>query len=203
VDTEPDTDTETAAEVAVALLDPAASRDAALMQQLTDLVNDVYAVAEEGLWQPGTPRTTTAEMAGLVAAGEIAVATAPDATVVGSIRLHRIAPDTSEFGMLVADPDRRGTGVGRALVAFAERSGREQGLRAIQLELLVPREWRHPSKDFLAAWYERIGYRIVRLGRIEDAHPHLAPFLATACDVQVREKPLGGLTIRGAASSRK
>ena len=103
--------------------------------------------------------------------------------------------------MLVAAPDRRGAGIGRALVAFAERTSRDQGLRALQLELLVPRDGRHPSKDFLATWYERIGYRIIRLGRIEDAHPHLAPFLATACDVQVREKALGGLTARGAASS--
>jgi GNAT superfamily N-acetyltransferase len=195
------TGTDTVAEVAVAKLDPAASRDAALVQQLTDLVNEVYAVAEEGLWQDGTPRTTTTEIAGLVAAGEIAVATVPDGTVVGSVHLHRVAADTSELGMLVAAPDRRGAGIGRALVAFAERTSREQGLRAIQLELLVPREWRHPSKDFLAAWYGRIGYPIVRIGRIDDAHPHLAPFLATPCDVQVREKPLDGRTNRGAASS--
>jgi ribosomal protein S18 acetylase RimI-like enzyme len=201
VDTETAADADTAAEVAVELLDPAASQEAALVQQLTDLVNDVYAVAEKGLWQDGTPRTTTTEIAGLVAAGEIAVATAPDGTVVGSIHLHRIAPDTSEFGMLVAAPDRRGAGIGRALVAFAERTSREQGLRAIQLELLVPREGRHPSKELLAEWYGRIGYPIVRIGRIDDAHPHLAPFLATPCDVQVREKPLGGLTTRGAASS--
>jgi GNAT superfamily N-acetyltransferase len=188
-------------EVAVELLDPAAGRDAALVQQLTDLVNDVYAVAEKGLWQDGTPRTTTTEVAGLVAAGEIAVARAAGGRIVGSVRLRRVAPDTAEFGMLVAAPDQRGRGIGRALVAFAERTSREQGLRAIRLELLVPRHWRHPGKDFLAAWYGRIGYPVVRLGRIDDAHPHLAPFLATPCDVEVREKSLGDLTTRGAASS--
>ena len=92
--------------------------------------------------------------------------------------------------MLVAAPEQRGTGIGRALVAFAEQRSRERGLRAMQLELLVPRDWRHPSKEFLKAWYGRIGYRIVRTGSIDDAHPHLAPLLATPCDLQVYEKPL-------------
>ena len=64
--------------------------------------------------------------------------------------------------MLVAAPEQRGTGVGRALVDFAERHSRERGLRAIQLELLVPRAWRHPSKEFLKAWYGRSGYRLIR-----------------------------------------
>ena len=92
--------------------------------------------------------------------------------------------------MLVAAPQQRGTGIGRALVDFAERHSRERGLRAIQLELLVPRAWRHPSKEFLKAWYRRRGYRLIRTGRIDDAHPQLAPLLATPCDLAVHEKPL-------------
>jgi hypothetical protein len=103
------------------------------VQQLTDLVNEVYAVAEKGLWQDGTPRTTTTEIAGLVAAGEIAVATAPDGTVVGSIHLHRIAPDTSELGLLVAAPDRRATGIGLtfrcAVSSEGMRGRRDRGSR--------------------------------------------------------------------------
>ena len=92
--------------------------------------------------------------------------------------------------MLVSDLDRRGTGIGRALVAFAERHSRERGRRAMQLELLVPLEWRHPSKEFLKEWYGRLGYRRVRTGSVEDAHPLLAPLLATPCRVEVYEKPL-------------
>jgi hypothetical protein len=29
----------------------------------------------------------------------------------------------------------------------------------MQLEVLVPRQWSHRSKEFLKAWYTRIGYR--------------------------------------------
>jgi GNAT superfamily N-acetyltransferase len=177
------------AAVAVRLLRAADSRDARLVDQVTSLVNDVYATAESGLWRDGAPRTTAAELAELIRAEQIAVATR-HGQIAGSVRLHDVAEDLSEFGMLVAAPDHRGTGVGRALVAFAEEHSRERGLRAIQLELLVPRAWRHPSKEFLKAWYGRLGYRPVRTGSIDDAHPHLAPLLATPCDLDVYEKPL-------------
>jgi GNAT superfamily N-acetyltransferase len=174
---------------AIGLLQAADSHDARLVDELTGLINGVYATAESGLWRDGATRTTASEVAELIAARQIAVATR-DGRIVGSVRIHDVADDTSEFGILVAAPDQRGTGVGRALLDFAEGQSRERGLRAIQLELLVPRTWRHPSKEFLKSWYGRRGYRLVRTGSMDDAYPHLAPLLATACDLTVYEKPL-------------
>ena len=175
--------------IAVRVLDSAVSHDARLVDQLTGLINGVYATAESGLWRDGTTRTTASELGELIAAGQIAVATR-DGHIAGAVRIHDVADDASEFGMLVAASDQRSTGVGRALLAFAEQHSRERGLRAMQLELLVPRTWRHPSKEFLKAWYGRSGYRLIRTTTIDDAHPHLAPMLATPCDVEVHEKPL-------------
>jgi len=175
--------------IAVRLLEAAVSDDAALVAHLTDLVNDVYATAESGLWRDGAMRTKASELAGLIRAREIAVATR-DGHIMGSVRIHEVSDDTSEFGMLVAAPSHRNTGVGRALVDFAERHSRGRGLRAIQLELLVPRGWSHPTKEFLKAWYGRRGYRIIRTGSVDDAYPHLAPLLATPCNLEVHEKPL-------------
>ncbi len=60
----------------------------------------------------------------------------------------------------------------------------------MQLELLVPREWRHPSKQFLKESYGRLGYRLLHTRGIDDAHPQLAPLLATPCELEVYEKPL-------------
>ncbi len=175
--------------IAVRELEPEASQDAALVDQLTGLVTEVYATAESGLWREGTVRTTPSELAGLIAAGEIAVATRGGG-IAGVVQVHDVASDTSAFGMLAADPEQRGAGVGRALVDFAERQGRERGLRAMQLELLLPRTWSHPSKEFLKAWYGRLGYRLVRTTTMQEAYPHLAPLLATPCDLEIREKPL-------------
>jgi len=176
-------------EVRVELLDAADARDARFVEWLTGLVNDVYTTAERGLWREGARRTTTAEVRSLIAGGEIAVAIR-GGRILGSMRFHLVADDASEFGMLVAAPEQRGTGVGRALVDFAERRSRELGLRAVGLELLLPLGWRHPVKEFLRAWYGRRGYRFVRAGAMRDAYPELAPLLATPCDLAVYEKPL-------------
>jgi GNAT superfamily N-acetyltransferase len=185
---------ETKPQTAIQLLDPAASGDKDLVADLTGLINLVYAKAEQGLWRTGTPRTTPVELAGLIAAGEIAVA-GRNGQLAGSIRIHDVSPDVTESGLLVAAPKYRGTGVGRALVDFAQRSARERGMRAMQLELLVPRAWRHPSKEFLAAWYGRSGYRVIHTRSIHDAYPHLAQLLTTPCDPMVYEKPLGAWAV--------
>lgn len=171
-------------------LEPAAAaEDTGLINDLTALVNRVYAVAEDGLWADGTPRTTPAEMAELLAAEQIAVARV-DGRIAGAVRIQRMDSGESEFGMLVADPAHRGTGIGRELVRFAERWSREQSLDTMQLEVLIPRHWVHPSKEFLKAWYTRIGYRPVRTGQFEESYPGLAPSLATPCDFVIYQKTL-------------
>jgi GNAT superfamily N-acetyltransferase len=176
-------------DITLRLLAPADGDDARVVDRLTGLVNDVYATAESGLWHDGATRTTATELAQLIRAREIVVATR-QGRIVGSVRLHDVAADVSEFGLLVAAPDQRHTGVGRALLDFAERHSRERGLRAIRLDLLVPRDRAHPSKEFLKAWYGRRGYRLVRTGTIDGAYPHLAPLLVTPCDLEIHEKPL-------------
>jgi GNAT superfamily N-acetyltransferase len=175
--------------IAVELLEAERAEDAALVARLAGMINGVYATAERGLWREDAMRTTAPEVAGLIAAGEIAVATRRG-ELAGSVRLRDVAADASELGMLAAADRHRGTGVGRALVDFAEGSSRDRGLRAIRLELLLPRTWRHPSKEALKAWYGRRGYRLVGSGTIDAAHPHLAPLLATPCELAVYEKPL-------------
>lgn len=163
--------------------------DAALVGSIAALVNRVYDEAEAGLWRPGAERTSPAEIAALIADGQIATARDGD-RVVGSVRLQSLDADTAEFGMLAADPELRGRGIGRRLVAFAEALAAERGARTMQLELLVPTTWIHPSKEFLRDWYERIGYRVVRTGHLAELSPDLAALLATECDLIVFHKPL-------------
>ena len=152
-------------------------------------VNRVYDEAEAGLWRPGAERTTPAEIVALIRRGEIVTARWGD-VVVGSVRVQRLDPETAEFGMLAADPGRRGLGIGRALVAYAEQVVAERGARTMQLEVLVPTSWTHPSKEFLRAWYGRLGYRVARVGHLAEMYPELAPRLATECDLLVFHKPL-------------
>jgi GNAT superfamily N-acetyltransferase len=163
--------------------------DAGLAERLAELVNDVYAVAESGMWREGVKRTTPDELATEIRAGQVIVATRCD-EVLGCVRVRDIADDTSEFGILAAASSARGTGVGNALLDFAERRARERGMHAMQLELMVPREWSHPSKEFLKGWYGRRGYELIGTRDLGTAYPQLIPLLATPCDLQVREKRL-------------
>ncbi|WP_162001772.1 GNAT family N-acetyltransferase [Streptomyces violaceusniger] len=165
------------------------AEDLDLMSALTSLINEVYEVAEEGLWAPGTTRTSRQEVTSLTQAGEIMVAWLHD-ELSGCVRVQQLSAGICEFGMLAAAPKQRGIGVGRELVRCAEQYGREAGLDVMQLELLVPREWSHPSKEFLAAWYERIGYQVFRIGSIDESYPELAPGLATPCDFVIYHKNL-------------
>ena len=175
--------------IEIELLPPAAHADAALMERISELANEVYAVAEAGLWTDGATRTSVGEIAELTRAGEIVVARL-GGQVVGCVRVQRLDERTSEFGMLCADPSHRGVGIGRELIRFVERSAHADGMGTMQLELLVPRDWIHPSKQFLAEWYSRIGYRVARTGTIDELYPDLAPLLATSCDFVIYRKEL-------------
>lgn len=178
--------------VAVEMVAPGAAGDVAAIGRLADLVNRVYAVAEDGLWADGWTRTSAPDIARLVAAGEIAVARHGDhdQDVVGIVRVRHLDHEVGEFGMLAADPAVRGKGIGRDLVDFAEDRCRRHGRTVMQLELLVPRARVHPGKASLDAWYSRLGYRPVHVGAVADTHPQLAPLLATPCDVVTYRKPL-------------
>ncbi len=175
--------------VDIELLPAAAARDGDLVGEITGLVNRVYTVAEEGLWLARVTRTTTTDMAEMIGAWQIAVARI-DRHIVGAVRIQQLDATKGEFGMLVADPARRGEGVGRELVTFAEQLTRQRGLAVMQLELLVPREWTHPNKEMLHAWYTRMGYRPVRSGTIDESYPTLAPLLSTPCDFVIYHKDL-------------
>jgi hypothetical protein len=60
----------------------------------------------------------------------------------------------------------------------------------MRLEILTPRHWTHPSKNFLRQWYCRIGYAPQTTNRFESMHPELVPELATECDFTVWHKSL-------------
>lgn len=176
-------------DVVVDRLPPESAANSALMGTLSAMVNEVYAEAERGLWRDGADRTSATELAELTAAGRIVVASVDD-EVIGCVRVDRLANDLGEFGMLAADPRRRGAGIGRELVRFAERTSLAEGCARMQLELLVPREWKHPTKEFLAAWYGRLGYRLTHVGEAAEYLPELAPLLATTCDFRLYHKDL-------------
>ena len=76
------------------------------------------------------------------------------------------------------------------LVQAVEEWARSRKRRTIRLELLTPRSWTHPSKEFLQGWYKRIGYAPQFTEPFEKMYPELLGELATDCDFTVWHKQL-------------
>lgn len=167
----------------------ASADDLERVAAIAELINIAYDEAEAGLWTAGARRTSSDEVAQLIRLQELVTARTGD-RLVGVVRVQRLGEELAEFGMLAADPERRGLGIGRDLVAFAERWAGERECSEMQLELLVPAMWSHPSKEFLRAWYTRIGYRHARTSELAELYPELARQLATTCDLEVYRKGL-------------
>ena len=176
--------------VAVALLDGAAAADAGLVAALRDVVNEAYVRGEAGLWRAGAQRISSDDLRALIASGQLAAAH-EDGQVVGCVRVTSLDARTAELGLLAVAGERAGSGVGRALMAFAHDLARERGHTAMRLTLLVPHEGTHPYKVRLDEWYRRQGYRAIARADFAATHPEPAAFLAVACDLVTFERALG------------
>jgi GNAT superfamily N-acetyltransferase len=167
----------------------ASDLDPAYVERLSRLVNEVYDDAESGMFRRRGTRTHPARIEALLRARSLILAEL-DGELVGSVNVDLPEEGVGEFGMLVADLRCRGLGIGSALVERAEAWAREQGCHTMRLQLLTPRTWQHPSKEFLKGWYSRLGYRPRASEPFERAYPELVPELATECDFTVWEKAL-------------
>ncbi len=173
----------------VELLKSSAAGDEALVAQVARVINRAYALGEAGLWAEGATRIAPAEVEQAIRDGDMFVARLGD-SVAGAAYLRPLDTSSADLGLISADPDARGRGIGRALIRAAEELARSRGTTAMQLELLVPQGWVHTDKERLRAWYSRQGYRVVRTAPFEEVAAHLEPDLATPCEFLIFRKPL-------------
>ncbi|KAF7310413.1 Triacylglycerol lipase [Mycena chlorophos] len=186
-----------------------ADSDPALVSRLTAIVNAAY-LTEANIFVDGYKRVNEDEMREIIRAGELAVAFAGEegtSNAVGCIRIMPVYKSDSgsesaeranasieayEFGLLANDDSVRGSGLGRALVDFAEDFSRKAGMKEMQLALLVPLwiQGGHPFKNRLHEWYTRMGYKVVRIDALEEHYPELAKLLLGKCDYTVYRKLL-------------
>ena len=163
--------------------------EASKIKQLMDLINAVYDDAESGMWKRLGTRTNPGEVERLLRNQALILAEL-DGMLVGAVKVNLLNNGIGEFGMLVANRNQRGKGIGSALVDRAEHWARGMACHTMRLEILTPRNWIHPSKEFLKQWYSRIGYTPQASEPFETLHPELVPELATECDFTVWHKSL-------------
>ena len=154
------------------------------IQSLCDLINLVYREAEDGLLMPESKRIFTNDLRLLLENKELLVAI-DNGKIIGCVKITLIDDDHAMFGMLVTCQEYRGSGIGGKLVAAAEQWARDQNRRVMCLELLTPTNWQQAHKEFLKAWYTRLGYRIHSSKTFEKTHHQI-----TECDFCLYVKAL-------------
>jgi GNAT superfamily N-acetyltransferase len=173
----------------IELLAPDEAGDEILVGELVRVINEAYAAGEAGLWLEGAKRTDPGEMTEAVRSGGV-LAASLDGRIVGCAYVRPLDAGTADLGLISVVPAQWGGGLGRQLVRSAEELMRSRGVTSMQLELLVPKEWFHPEKQRLRAWYERLRYRVVRVAPFEEVAAHLESQLATSCEFLVFRKSL-------------
>jgi ribosomal protein S18 acetylase RimI-like enzyme len=125
-------------------LRPASERDAA---SVGELVRSAYGHYVDRLGRP--PRPMTDDYADVVGESDVTVAER-DGVIVGAIVLQ-VDDEGFVVDNVAVDPAHQGTGVGRALLEFAEAEARRAGYDSIYL-------YTHELMTENQALYERIGY---------------------------------------------
>ena len=123
----------------------------------TDADAAELAVLLSQLGYPADAVTLPARLARLRATGDDALVAVCDGAVAGLATLHyrerlHADPPVAQLTALVVHRDWRGRGIGKALVAVAERWARDLGAEALVVTTALHRLDAH-------AFYERLGYR--------------------------------------------
>ncbi|KAH7316785.1 hypothetical protein B0I35DRAFT_434000 [Stachybotrys elegans] len=176
-----------------------AADDENLVLHVTELVNNVYGVAEGDIFKPPYSRTNQDEIRAMILNGQLALAyQEPESNAnaekskgpIGCIQIKIFAPGRGRFGMLALNETYRGGGLGKKLVEFAEKYCLEKGCTFMHVEALVPTTFQHAFKLRLEAWYMRMGYKLTEIGSFAEDFPHLAPLLRGPTDYKMFEKRL-------------
>ena len=131
---------------------PAAPADVAAVERITRAAYAAY-LPRIGRW----PAPAEADHAALIAAGETWLATL--AGEPAGVLVVRPRATTLLLESVAVDPVRQGRGVGRALIAHAERVAADAGLVAVEL-------YTNAAMTENLMLYPRLGYR--RVGRARE-----------------------------------
>ena len=119
-----------------------------------------YAETEKEIWGENYSRLSLNEFNALIDANEIYFARL-EGDIVGSIHVSRMDEESFSFGLLSADFERKGLGIGRKLIKTVENHAKREGAKFMKIEILRPSNVELPQKKQLDEWYRRQGYEFL------------------------------------------
>lgn len=127
------------------------------LTRLYELMIKAYAETEVEIWGEDYERLSYNEFVEIIKKEELYLARI-DNEIVGSVHIFKIDNDTFSFGLLNSDFDKKGLGIGSALVDKAEELAIKSGAGKVNIEVLRPSDFEVPGKVMLANWYLIKGY---------------------------------------------
>ena len=110
--------------------------------------------------------------------------------ILGCVKLTLPSPGVGEVGMLAVAEDARRRGLGKALMDAAEARAVANKCTRLQLQLLHPKDFKHPVKEFLKGWYAARGFRVIDKLDFGEHSADMARLLAGPVHFDLYEKPL-------------
>lgn len=120
-----------------------------------------YAETEKEIWGLNYKRIDKSSFRDIVDKEEVFLAYIED-RVVGCVRLIKLNKNTYSFGLLAADFNEKGLGIGSKLVAKAEEKAKSLGAKQMKIEILKAKDIEVKSKKELHNWYTRLGYEFIK-----------------------------------------
>ena len=158
---------------------------------VVDLINRVYLDSEKDFWPHNGDyeRTNVSEIKTFIKENELIVAKL-DNEIIGAVHMYKIDDTTGGYGMLVSAPEKRGLKIGKALMNAIEEWFLNENIQQIQIEILKPAEILHPEKEFIEAWYKRLGYQLISKTPYGELYPDNSHLLRIPCTFYIYKKTL-------------
>ncbi|MBX7147164.1 MAG: GNAT family N-acetyltransferase [Alphaproteobacteria bacterium] len=160
-----------------------------IIHHLCKLVNEAYEKGEFDMWKENIQRIDFQSMFKIIQNKSLFIAQIMN-QIVGCIKINCINDKIAEFGMLATDEKYQNKGIGKNLIKTAETWAKSNNHTIMQLEILTPRNWVHPNKEFLKIWYTKMGYIYQSTLDVKKSYPELALDLKTECDFLIYQKLL-------------
>ena len=159
------------------------------MYTIVDLINRVYLESEKDFWPHNGDyeRVNLNQIKEFIQKKELIIAQQNN-VIVGCVHVYKLNETTGGFSMLVSDPNKRGNKIGKQLMMAIEDWMKNQNVNLIQLEILKPSEIIHPEKEFIEAWYKRIGYKLISEKPYGELYPHNNHLLKIPCTFFIYHK---------------
>ena len=122
-----------------------------------DIMRHAYRVTEAEIWGDTYSRIGRDVFVSFINREEIILARI-DGKIVGSIYTYKLRENVFSFGLLSADFDKKGLGIGRKLIEAAESHALKSGAEYMEIEILRAKDFDIPSKVRLHKWYLRQDY---------------------------------------------